>query len=103
MAVLMISLTAPLMGPLMAQGRTTPAPPFKDRIVSEVLGDFRRQGLNLVFSDALVPRSLRVKEEPRQMAPRAVVTEILAAHGLALQEEKRGALLVVKSRVKPAD
>lgn len=102
MISLMISLTAPFMAPLMAQSKPAPASPFKGRIVSEVLAEFRRQGLNLVFSDALVPRSLRVKEEPRQASPRAVVTEILAAHGLALQEEKRGALLVVKSRVKPA-
>jgi hypothetical protein len=82
----------------MAQNGTTT--PYKGRIVSDVLSEFRRQGLNLVFSDALVPRSLRVKEEPRQTTPRAIVTEILAAHGLALKEERRGALLVVKSRAK---
>jgi hypothetical protein len=83
-----------------AQNGTTTTTPYKGRVVSDVLSEFRRRGLNLVFSDALVPRSLRVKEEPRQTAPRAIVTEILAAHGLALKEEKRGALLVVKSRVK---
>lgn len=99
-ALLMMIMTT---APLIAQSKAAPTPPFKGRIVNEVLGEFRRHGLNLVFSDALVPRSLRVKDEPRPAAPRAIVSEILAAHGLALQEEKRGALLVVKSRVKPAD
>jgi hypothetical protein len=76
--------------------------PFKGRGVSDVLNEFRTRGLNLVFSDALVPPSLRVTEEPRETTPRGIVTEILAAHGLSIQEEGRGALLVLKGGAKTA-
>jgi hypothetical protein len=69
---------------------------FKGRRVSDVLTEFRAQGLNLIFSDALVPPSLRVTQEPSGITPRDIVTEILAAHGLSIREEARGALLVVK-------
>jgi hypothetical protein len=69
---------------------------FKGRRVSDVLTELKARGLNLVFSDALVPRSLRVAQEPRATTPRAIATEILAAHGLSIREEGRGALLVVR-------
>jgi hypothetical protein len=69
---------------------------FKGRRVSDVLAEFRAQGLNLVFSDALVPSSLRVTQEPQGTTPRDILSEILAPHGLAIREEARGALLVVK-------
>jgi hypothetical protein len=68
---------------------------FKGRLVSEVLNELRRGGLNLVFSDALVTSTMRVTQEPREKTPRGIVIEILAAHGLAVQEGARGALLVV--------
>ena len=71
---------------------------FKGRLVSDVLDEFRRSGLHLVFSDALVPASMRVTQEPRATTPRGIVTEILAPHGLSLQEAGRGTLLVVRSR-----
>jgi hypothetical protein len=69
---------------------------FKGRRVSDILTEFRTQGLNLVFSDALVPLSLRVTHEPRGTTPRDILIEILASHGLSIREEARGALLVVK-------
>jgi hypothetical protein len=75
---------------------------FKGRFVSDVLSELRAQGLNLVFSDALVPPSLRVTQEPRETTPRAIVREILAAHGLSIREEARGALLVVRGRANIA-
>lgn len=80
-----------------AAAQTETAASFKGRLVSEVLNEFRRQGLNLVFSDALVPPSIRVTQEPRETTPRGIVTEILAPHGLALREAGRGLLLVVRS------
>jgi hypothetical protein len=79
-----------------AAAQTGTATSYKGRLVSDVLNEFRRQGLNLVFSDALVPPSMRVTQEPRATTPRGIVTEILTAHGLSLREEGRGALLVVK-------
>jgi hypothetical protein len=80
-----------------AAAQTGTATSYKGRLVSDVLTEFRREGLNLVFSDALVPPSMRVTQEPRETTPRGIVTEILTAHGLSLKEEGRGALLVVKS------
>lgn len=69
---------------------------LKGRPVSEVLREFKSYGLNVLFSDALVPSSLRVTQEPRATTPREVVVEILAAHGLSIREERRGALMVVR-------
>src|SRR5687768_5413448 len=74
-------------------GQTTATTSFKGRLVSDVLEELRRGGLKLVFSDALVTRAMRVTQEPRERAPRGIVTEILAEHGLALKEAARGALL----------
>jgi hypothetical protein len=81
-----------------------PATPgsFKGRRVSDVLMEFKARGLNLVFSDALVPPSLRVTQEPREKTPLGIVTEILAAHGLSIREDGRRALLVVKAEQNPA-
>ena len=84
-----------------AGAQSAPPGSFKGRRVSEVLNDFWAQGLNLVFSDALVPPSLRVTEEPHSTTPRAIVSEILAAHGLSIREEGRGALLVVRGSANP--
>jgi Carboxypeptidase regulatory-like domain/TonB dependent receptor len=80
-----------------AAAQTGTATSYKGRPVSDVLHQFRRQGLNLVFSDALVQPSMRVTQEPRETTPRGILTEILTPHGLSLREEGRGALLVVKS------
>ena len=80
-----------------AAAQTGTATSYKGRPVSDVLHEFRRQGLNLLFSDALVPPSMRVTQEPRETTPRGIVTEILTPHGLSLREAGRGALLVVKS------
>jgi hypothetical protein len=79
-----------------AGAQSGPSGSFKGRRVTDVLNELRAQGLSLVFSDALVPASLRVTQEPRGTTPRDVVTEILAAHGLSIREEGRGALLVVR-------
>jgi hypothetical protein len=86
-----------LMAPVVADAQPVPSGSFKDRRVSDVLNEFRGRGLNLIFSDALVPPSLRVTQEPRGTAPRGIATEILAAHGLSIREAGGGALLVVRS------
>lgn len=69
---------------------------LKGRAVSEVLREFKTYGLNILFSDALVPSSLRVTQEPRATSAREIVVEILAQHGLSIRDERRGALLVVR-------
>ena len=73
---------------------------LKGRAVSEVLREFKTDGLNILFSDALVPSSLRVTQQPRATSPREIVVEILAAHGLSIREERRGALLVVRAQTR---
>jgi hypothetical protein len=76
---------------------TTPVA-YKGRLVSDVLNEFRKQGVSVVFSDGLVTPSMRVTVDPRATTPRSIMGEILAAHGLALQEGGRGVLLVVRSQ-----
>jgi hypothetical protein len=72
--------------------------PLEGRAVTDVLREFKTYGLNILFSDALVPSSLHVRQEPRATSPREIVAEILAAHGLSIREERRGALLVVRAQ-----
>jgi hypothetical protein len=86
-----------LVAPAFADAQSVARGSLKGRRVADVLHEFRRAGLSLVFSDALVSPSLRVAQEPRATTPRSIVTEILAAHGLSIQEAGRGALLVVRS------
>ena len=58
-------------------------------------------GLPLIFSDDLVPATLRVKSEPKACRPRDVAIEILAPHGLTLTSGPRDRLLVVKLPRRP--
>ena len=69
---------------------------YAGRRVADVLRELQRDGLQLIFSDDLVPATLRVKSEPKATSPRQIAIEILAAHGLTLADGPRGRLLVVQ-------
>lgn len=71
------------------------AQPYKDRRVVEVLRDFQRQGVRVVFSTGLVTPDMRVGVEPHGTKPEEVIAAILAPHDLALRVGLRGILLVV--------
>jgi hypothetical protein len=70
---------------------------YAGRPVADVLQELQRSGLPLVFSDDLVPRELRVKSEPKATGPREIALEILAPHGLTLNDGPRGRLIVIKN------
>jgi hypothetical protein len=81
------------------------AQPYKDRQVVEVLRDFQRQGVRVIFSTGLVTPDMRVGVEPHGAKPGDVITAILAPHDLRLRVGLRGILLVVSaaSVVDPND
>ena len=63
--------------------------------VRDVLEELRGRGAPLVYSSKLVPQRLRVEREPHSSEPLALAREILAPHGLAI-EDSAGAWLVVR-------
>ena len=73
------------------------AQPYQDRQVVEVLRDFQRQGVRVIFSSALVTPDMRIAEEPHGDNPEDIITAILAPHDLTLSVGPRGILLVVRA------
>ncbi len=63
--------------------------------VHEVLDELRSRGAPLVYSTSLVPPTLRVEREPQSVEPLEIAREVLAVHGLAI-EQSGGAWLVVR-------
>ncbi len=55
------------------------------RSVSEVLREWQARGLTLIYNDQLVSPALRVQQEPLAAGGIALLSEILAPHGLKLQ------------------
>jgi hypothetical protein len=70
---------------------------YKDRRVVDVLREFQRQGVRIVFSTALVRPEMRVTTEPTDDDRQKVITAILAPHGLMPRVGPRGILLVVRA------
>jgi len=60
------------------------------------LEDLRREGLQLIFSSALVRPELRVDVAPGEGAPEEIARRILAPHGLALRRIRPGLFAVVR-------
>jgi TonB-dependent receptor-like protein len=68
----------------------------------------QERGLHILFSSALVRPEMRIEQEPRSRQPRKALEELLAPHGLAVQDGPGGDLLVVRARagappVEPVD
>lgn len=80
-----------------------PAPParasagegYTGRPLSEVLRTLQEEGLALVFTTELVRPEMTVESEPAAEEPRRVLEEVLAPHGLAVQEGPDRVLVVV--------
>jgi hypothetical protein len=70
---------------------------YAGRPVADVLGELQAKGVVIIFSSKIVPATLLVKAEPRGRTPREIAVEILAPHGLALQEGPGRTLLVVRT------
>jgi TonB dependent receptor/TonB-dependent Receptor Plug Domain len=76
---------------------------YQGRPVLDVLQELQAAGLRLLFSSNLVPPTLLVKSEPTSRNPRQLAQQVLAPHGLTLQNGPRGTLLVVADPPLPAD
>ena len=83
--------------PAFAQGPAS----YVGKPVRAVLEDLRAAGAPLVYSSSLVPERLRVEREPRSTEPLALAREILAQHGLAI-EQSAGSWLVVRGAIPAA-
>jgi outer membrane cobalamin receptor len=55
------------------------------------------RGLELIFSSRVVGPELRVLAAPRSSDPRAILDELLAPHGLAVEEGAGGSLVVIRA------
>jgi hypothetical protein len=63
--------------------------------LTDALRELQRQGLKLVFSSAVVLPEMTVRAVPGSRDPRAMLDEILAPHGLTVEEAASGSLIVV--------
>ena len=70
---------------------------FVGRPISDVIDEFRAQGLPFVYSSSLVPETLVVLAEPRADQPVDIVREILAPHKLTVRRES-GVILIVRDQ-----
>ena len=88
-----------LLFPIPASGGvgTEGDPRYACWMLEEALEDLRAQGLELIYSSDLVRARMQITAAPAAGAPRQVLDEILAPFGLAVKEEARGILLVVRS------
>lgn len=81
--------------PAILAGQTRRAA-YAGRPLARVLEELRAAGLRLVYSSDLVGPDLRVESEPRAVAPRDILDELLAPHGLQALEGPGGTLLIVR-------
>lgn len=68
---------------------------YEGRTVAEVLLSLQSEGLAIVYTSELVRPDMKVLAEPAAREPRRLLDEILAPHGLAVQEGPGGVLVVV--------
>ena len=77
------------------------AEPKAGREVAALLREASREGIRIVFSDQLVPPGLKVRSEPAATGTLESLREILASHGLQLDELGAGSYVVTRAP-KPA-
>jgi hypothetical protein len=68
---------------------------YEGRPLAEVLQSLQKQGMAIVFTSQLVRPEMKVVREPAAREPRQLLEEILAPHGLRVQEGPEGILVVV--------
>ena len=77
--------------------------PYIGRPVVDVLLELRDARLDFIYSSELVPRSLRVIQEPRSSNRLLIAREILLAHGLGLSVVRPGLYAVVPAAQRPRE
>ncbi|MGH9367856.1 MAG: TonB-dependent receptor [Thermoanaerobaculia bacterium] len=82
--------------PTEAKGLTAGMP------LTEALLTLQARGLKLVFSSLLVRPEMKVRSVPRSGDLRSILDELLAPHGLAVEEGQGGSLVVVAGGAPPA-
>jgi outer membrane receptor protein involved in Fe transport len=70
---------------------------FRGLTIEEALNELRQRGLDILYSSDVIQPSMRVRDEPRGTEARAILVEILAPYGVAVQEGPGGLLLLVRS------
>ncbi len=76
---------------------------YQGQLLSEALLSLQRQGLTIVFTSELVRPEMRVVREPVSREPRRILDEILAPHGLTVEEGPGNVLVVVAARTAGVD
>lgn len=74
---------------------------YRGRPVQDVIDELRERGAPIVYSSNLLSADLRVLETPASREPLALAREVLAPHGLTI-DERGGAWLVVRGTPPPA-
>ncbi len=77
-------------------------PRYAGRKLVDVLEELQRQGLSLIYSDAVVRDDMVVAEEPQAGDPRQILNLILAPFELVAQEAPGGTIMIVAAGRKPA-
>ncbi|MCW8985523.1 MAG: TonB-dependent receptor [Thermoanaerobaculales bacterium] len=68
---------------------------FSGRPLAEVLAQLQTEGLQIVFSTAVVDPSMFVQEEPRGGDPRTILDQVLAPHGLRAEDGPGETILIL--------
>lgn len=87
-----------MLGAILASFPAIAAPRhFAGLSLTKALRELESEGLALVYSSDLVRPDMRVSTEPAATAPRAILDELLAPHGLLALDGPRGRLLIVQA------
>lgn len=72
-----------------------------DRRLIDAISELEKQGVAVLYSSDLVRPWMRVGQEPQASDPQAVLVEIVAPFGLAVQKGPNGSLLLVRPPREP--
>ena len=69
---------------------------YQGQTVEQALEQLRERGIAIFYSSDLVKPWMRIEHEPAATEPRALLTEILAPHGITVADGPDGALILVR-------
>ena len=89
LAIVLVLALAPQAADAQDSGR------FAGRPLAEVLTDLQAEGLQIVFSTAVVQPSMVVQSEPQGDDPRNILDQVLRPHGLRAEDAPSGKILIL--------